>query len=146
VLSIKKFGRFAYRTISQIAIEYSRSVLSYSENNNLLQAGHLVPFVNINSKVIDEHLKFNGFSILLFDTIITGEQKQELQNAFIAAFQFIDIKRNENEDAFKKFRVTTSALFLIRPDNYIGLALESVSIAEVKKYLTEKVKLVAVFP
>ena len=147
VLSIKKFGRFAYRTVSQIGIEYSNSVLSYSENNNLLQAGHLVPFVNINSKVIDEHLKFNGFTILLFDTIVTGEQKQELQNAFIADFQFIDIKRNEtNEDAFKKFRVTTSALFLIRPDNYIGFASESISITEVKRYLTEKVKLVAILP
>lgn len=139
VLKIRRLRVFIFRAGSQIAINYEKSALSYSENNNLLQAGQLVPYVNINSKIIDEHLKFNGFTILLFDTILTNEQKQDLKNHFLAEIEFIDIKRNEiNEEAFKKFKVSTSALFLIRPDNYIGFASETVSLAEVKKYLRER--------
>jgi 2-polyprenyl-6-methoxyphenol hydroxylase-like FAD-dependent oxidoreductase len=144
VLSIKRFGQFAYRTVSQIGIEYSKSLLSYSESNNLLQAGHLVPFVNINSKVIDEHLKFNGFTIFLFDITLTDEQRGEIQNLFLVKSHFINIKREEiNENAFKKFKVTTSALFLIRPDNYIGFASENIPIENLKKYLRERLRLIA---
>jgi 2-polyprenyl-6-methoxyphenol hydroxylase-like FAD-dependent oxidoreductase len=144
MLSIRSFGRFMFKTVSQIGIEYSKSVLSSSENNNLLQAGHLVPYTSINSKIIDEYLKFNGFTIFLFDTILSDEQKQDLQNSFLTEFQFIDIKRNEeNEDAFKKFKVNSSALFLIRPDNYIGLASESVVLPALKKYLSERMKLIS---
>ena len=142
ILKIKKFRVFIFRVASQIAINYQRSVLSYSANNNLLQAGQLVPFANINSKIIDEHLKFNGFTVLLFDTVLRDDKKEELQNTFSANFQFINILRNEiNEDAFKKFKVETSALFLIRPDNYIGFASENISIHELKKYLIERTKL-----
>ena len=142
VLSIKSFGRFAFKAISQIGINYSKSALSHSENKNLLQSGSLVPFVNINSKVIDEHLRFNGFTVLLFDTMLRDDQKEDIQNSFLAKFQFIDITRSEiNEDAFKKFKANTSALFLIRPDNYVGFASETISVTELKKYLTEIVKL-----
>ena len=142
LLSIKGFGAFAFKTISQIAINYSKSVLSYSENKNLLEAGSLVPFVNINSEIIDEHLKFTGFTILLFDTILRDEQKEDIQNSFRSKFQFIDITRDKiNEEAFKKFQVKTSALFLIRPDNYIGFASESISITDLKKYLCERLQL-----
>jgi 2-polyprenyl-6-methoxyphenol hydroxylase-like FAD-dependent oxidoreductase len=142
LLSIKRFGVFAFKTISQIAINYNRSVISYSESKDLLQAGSLVPFVKINSKIIDEHLKVTGFTILLFDTILRDEQKEDLQNSFQTRFQFIDIVRNEmNEDAFKRFRVRSSAMFLVRPDNYIGFASESISISDLKKYLHERLKL-----
>ena len=142
VLLIKKFGRFAFRAVSQIGINYNKSILSYSENKDVLQAGQLIPFVNFNSKIIDEHLKFNGFTILLFDTILREDQKDEIQNSFLVKFQFIEIKRNEiNEDAFKKFKIKSSALFLIRPDNYIGLASETVSVTDLKKYLRERLLL-----
>ena len=142
VLKIKRLRVFIFRAGSQIAINYERSVLSYSENKNVLQAGQLVPFVSINSKIIDEHLKFNGFTILLFETGLSTEQKQEIENSFLVKFQFIDIKRNEiNEDAFKKFSVKFSALFLIRPDNYIAFASETVSVTAIKKYLTERLHL-----
>ncbi|MDB5223421.1 MAG: hypothetical protein JWN83_2088 [Chitinophagaceae bacterium] len=142
VLAIKKFGRFAFRAVSQIGINYSKSILSYSEHNNLLQAGSLVPFVKINSKIIDEHLKFNGFTILLFDTLLRDDQKQDIQNSFFVKFEFLDVIKNEiNEEAFKKFKVKTSALFLIRPDNYIGFSSETIALADLKKYLIEKIKL-----
>lgn len=143
ILKIKKLRVFIFRAGSQIAINYKKSVLSYSENNKLLQAGHLVPYVKINSKIIDEHLKFDGFTILLFDAILRNDQKQEIQDSYLVKFQFIRIKRNEiNEDAFKKFAVITSALFLIRPDNYIGFASESISLMGVKKYLSERMQLI----
>ena len=144
VLKIKKLRVFIFKAGSQIAINYKRSVASFSENRNLLQAGSFIPFVNINSKIIDEHLKFNGFTVLLFDTIVREGQKDEIQNSFLVKFKFIDIKRDKiNEDAFQKFKVTTSALFLIRPDNYIGFASESISIDELKKYLREKMQLIS---
>ncbi|MDQ6756951.1 MAG: FAD-dependent monooxygenase [Bacteroidota bacterium] len=144
ILRSKKLRVFIFRTASQIAINYKKSSLSVSENKNLLQAGCLIPFVNINSKVIDEHLKFNGFTILLFDTILSDEQKQGIQNSFLVRFQFIDIRRDEkNEDAFNKFKVKISAMFLIRPDNYIGFASESISISDIKKYLSETINLIA---
>ena len=136
LLSIHKFGRFAFKTISQIGINYKSSFLSYSESNSLLAAGELVPFVKINSKIIDEYLKFAGFTILLFDTILRDEQKEDIQNSFRVKFQFVDIKRNEiNEEVFKKFQVRSSALFLIRPDNYIGYASVSIAMDDLKKYL-----------
>lgn len=144
LLSIKRFGVFAFKTISQIAINYRKSVISYSESKDLLQAGSLVPFVKINSEIIDEHLKFNGFTILLFDTILRDEQKLEIENSFMVKLKFIEIPRNKiNEDAFKNFRLKTSALFLIRPDNYIGFASESISISDLKKYLRERLQLIA---
>jgi len=143
LLSIKRFGLFAFKTISQIGIHYKKSFLSYSESNNLLQAGQLVPFAKINSKIIDEHLKFTGFTILLFDTILRDEQKSEIENSFLVKFKFSEIPRDKiNEDAFKKFHVKTSAMFLIRPDNYIGFASESISITDLKKYLRERLQLV----
>ena len=136
LLSIRRFGKFAFKTISQIGIDYKKSFLSHSESKNQLQAGALVPYVNIDSKIIDEHLKFTGFTILLFDTILRDDLKQDLQNSFLVKFNFIDISKNEiNADAFKKFQVRSSALFLIRPDNYIGYASESISIDDLKKYL-----------
>ena len=144
ILKIRKLRVFIFRAGSQIAINYESSSLSYSENSNLLKAGQLVPFVHINSKVIDDVLKFNGFTVFLFDTILTDEQRNDLHYSFFVKFQFIDIKRNElNAEAFKKFLVTTSALFVIRPDNYIGFASETISVPELKSYLTETMKLLS---
>lgn len=139
LFKIRKLRVFIFRAGSQIAINYERSSLSYSENNNVLKAGHLVPYVKINSKLIDEHLKFNGFTILLFDTLLTNEQKQEVKNSFSANIQFVDIIKNEiNEEAFKKFKVKISAMFLIRPDNYIGFSSETIAVSDIKKYLSER--------
>lgn len=144
LLRIKKLRAFIFKAGSQIAISYTKSSLSYSENKNILVAGKLVPFVKINSKIIDDHLKFDGFTILLFDTLLRDDQKEDIQNSFFVKFQFIDIIRNEmNEDAIKKFKVNSSALFVIRPDNYIGYCAETISVTDVKKYLAERLKLVA---
>lgn len=142
LLKIERLRKFIFRAGSQIAINYEKSSLSYSENKNQLHAGQLVPFVKINSKVIDDHLKFNGFTILLFDTLLREDQKQEIEKSFLVKFQFVEISKNEiNAEAFRKFKVTTPALFLIRPDNYIGFASETISIDGLKKYARGKMML-----
>jgi 2-polyprenyl-6-methoxyphenol hydroxylase-like FAD-dependent oxidoreductase len=142
LLSIRPIGLFIFRSISQIGIRYSHSSLSCSLNRELLKAGRLVPFVRINSTRIDEYLKFTGFTILLFKVIITEQERQEIQHLFLADFQFIDITANEiNADAYRKFKVKNSGIFLIRPDNYIGFTAEKCSMAEIKEYLTGNLNL-----
>ena len=141
-LQIPRLRTTIYRAGSQIGINYQKSSLSFSEDKHLIEAGSLVPFVNINSKLIDAHLKFEGFTILLFDTILPGDQMQDLEKAFANAIQFIQITRNENnEAAFEKFCVKRTALFVIRPDNYIAFASETISLNAVRKYLRERMLL-----
>ena len=141
-LKIPRLRTSIYRAGSQIGISYKKSLLSFSEDKHLIEAGSLVPFVNINSQLIDEHLKFEGFTILLFDTILPGDQMQNLEKAFANAIQFIQITRNENnEAAFEKFCVKRTALFVIRPDNYIAFASETISLSAVRKYLRERMLL-----
>jgi 2-polyprenyl-6-methoxyphenol hydroxylase-like FAD-dependent oxidoreductase len=146
LISIRSFGRFAYKGISQIGINYKKSFLSQSESTELLEAGALIPYTNLNGKQIDEYLKFDGITILVFGSLLLHEdQDEKLQQSFQANIQFIEIMREEkNEDAFAKFKVKSTAVFLIRPDNYIGYSSENISFDAVRKYMKEKLRLVAV--
>jgi 2-polyprenyl-6-methoxyphenol hydroxylase-like FAD-dependent oxidoreductase len=140
---IKKAGRFFFKGVSQIGINYSRSSLSVLHDGKLLQAGSLVPYVKINGVKIDDLLKFNGFTFFLFNVSITVETKQLIQHQlYNAIFQFIDEQLNEvNADAYSKFKVKTSALFLVRPDNYLGYCDNTFSIDRLNDYLSNNLHL-----
>ncbi len=139
IMALKAFRLFAFRNVSQIAINYRNSFLSYNASGNLLRAGKLVPFVEINSKKIDEHLRFNGFTFLIFDCLPAIQDKEHLLNIFKVPMQFIIIARTQfNETAYKKFKVKKCGVFVIRPDNYIGFTSERFSVTELKKYFIDK--------
>jgi 2-polyprenyl-6-methoxyphenol hydroxylase-like FAD-dependent oxidoreductase len=144
LFKFKSAGRFFFKGVSQIGINYSHSSLSVSADKELLKAGALVPFVKLNASKIDEYLKFTGFTIFLFNVTITEQKKHELQQCYHAEFQFVFVPVNNlNADAYRKFKVKSSAVFLVRPDNYIGFADKNFSIERLREYLEINVHLLA---
>lgn len=121
---IKFVLKTLFRTISQIRINYRQSFLSQGGAGEL-QPGDRLPWV-INS----QSNNFENLKSLDWQVHVYGNLDADFKNKLkvVPAYEY-----EWNEMAAKR-GIMQNAVYVIRPDGYIGLATKNQSVAEVETY------------
>lgn len=130
VVTHKKSGAAAFRTVSQIGISYHKSYLSQDGSGDFLKnaplPGDRLPYVqykeNSKEKNIQDAVTIQHFELLLFsgsankvDTI------REQIKPYEKAIHITEIpKSDETQELYKKFGIKNFGYYLVRPDRYIA--------------------------
>ena len=115
--------------VSQIGINYRESSLSQDHSSFLVKAGDRMPYFQVYNQSIYDRMREPKFHLLAFGgdgfVDVGGDLKDILDVRNLAL-------TNEVEDIFgtdKPF------ILVVRPDNYIGLISEKMSLEAVRDYL-----------
>ncbi len=129
---IDAIKKFVFPRVSQIAINYRHSSLSFTDGSFAVKAGDRFPYFELEGASVYEKLKSPKFHLLTF---FDGE------NEFA---DFGEILKDETIDFHelsltpniaKIFGASKSFVVFLRPDNYIGFISEDVSGKGLRKYL-----------
>lgn len=125
IISPFNFARyFAFRRLSQIAINYRFSFLSQGSLGKIA-SGDRMPWIK--NLGWPHPMKWNAR--------IFGKENIDLQNYFQQ--NDIEFKTYPWEISFEKCGISQNVLYLIRPDGYIGLIEPNLNLEKVKNYLTQ---------
>src|SRR5262249_19179357 len=119
--------RFFFRTVSQINVNYRGSALSEGKAGDVV-AGDRLPWVRTNGSDNFATLTSLRWQVHVYGRVPTGLE---------AACSELGIELCEFEwnDATSNAGLRESALYLIRPDGYVGLADTSIDVARFRSYL-----------
>jgi 2-polyprenyl-6-methoxyphenol hydroxylase-like FAD-dependent oxidoreductase len=126
-------GRFAFRTVSQIAVNYRDGPLSRGKAGKL-HGGDRLPWVKIGRG--EEH-NFAALASMDWQIHVYGDPEQELRT--LADGRKIPLHVFPWGSGMRKAGLRRNAAYLIRPDGYIGLADPAGSAAAIDAYLSESV-------
>ncbi|MEO7207132.1 MAG: FAD-dependent monooxygenase [Steroidobacteraceae bacterium] len=124
--------RFAFRTVSQIAVNYRDSLLSRGEAGKL-HGGDRLPWVKIGQG--DEH-NFAALASMDWQIHVYGDAAPDLRA--LADAKRIPLHVFPWDAGMGQSGLKRNAAYLIRPDGYIGLADSGGSAAAINTYLSEK--------
>jgi 2-polyprenyl-6-methoxyphenol hydroxylase-like FAD-dependent oxidoreductase len=124
--------RFAFRTVSQIAVNYRDSPLSCGEAGRL-HGGDRLPWVKIGQREGDN---FAALTSMDWQIHVYGDPAAGLQA--LADARKIPLQVFPWDAGMGHAGLERNAAYLIRPDGYIGLADSGGSAAAIGTYLTEK--------
>lgn len=139
VLQFDNVKRFIFPLVSQTGINYRKSSLSENKGMFSLKAGDRMPYFTVGGASIYENLKEPKFHILTFSdgqNIIPDLSEALGDYAVYADFHELPLYPNVAEIFGKK----ESFVVLLRPDNYIGLILETGSPETIRDYLKYKIR------
>ena len=139
VLQFDNVKRFIFPLVSQTGINYRKSSLSENKGTFSLKAGDRMPYFTVEGASIYDKLKEPKFHILTFSdgqNIIPNLPEALGDYADYADFHELPLYPNVAEIFGKK----ESFVVLLRPDNYIGLILETGSVETIRDYLKYKVR------
>ena len=129
--SLNVVKRFVFPRISQIAINYRNSSLSKNDGSFKVKAGDRMPYFQVYNQSVYDRMQEPKFHLLAFGGDGFAKVSEDLED-------LLDIRNlaltTEVEDIFgcdKPF------ILVVRPDNYIGLISQDVSLDAVRKYLFE---------
>jgi hypothetical protein len=123
---------FAFRTVSQIAVNYRDSALNRGAAGKL-RGGDRLPWVKIGRG--DEH-NFAALTSMDWQIHVYGEPAPELRT--LADSRKIPLHVFPWGAGMRPAGLRRNAVYLIRPDGYIGLADSAGSAAAIGTYLSEK--------
>jgi hypothetical protein len=124
--------RFAFRTVSQIAVNYRDSPLSRGDAGKL-HGGDRLPWVKIGQG--DEH-NFAALKSMDWQIHVYGDAAPDLQT--LADGRKIPLHVYAWDSGMRRAGLRRNAAYLIRPDGYIGVADSGGSAAAISAYLSEK--------
>jgi len=129
LFSLDAVKRFVFPRISQIAINYRSCSLSKNDGSFKIKAGDRMPYFQVYNQSVYDRMHDPKFHLLAFGGDGFAEVGEELEDV-------LDVRNlaltTEAEDIFgcdKPF------ILVVRPDNYIGLITQDVSLKAVTKYL-----------
>jgi 2-polyprenyl-6-methoxyphenol hydroxylase-like FAD-dependent oxidoreductase len=125
-------GRFAFRTVSQIAVNYRDSPFSRGQAGKL-HGGDRLPWVKIGRG--DEH-NFAALTSMDWQIHVYGDPTPGLRA--LAGDRKIPLHVFPWDAAMRQTGLKRNAAYLIRPDGYIGLADAAGSAVAIGTYLSEK--------
>ena len=122
--------RRLFPLVSQIGINYRSSSLSKNDGRFKVKAGERMPYLEIDGHSVYDEMHAPRFHVLVFGTENFAEIDDDLTvmldvHCFPITKQVVDI-----------FGVTKPFIVLTRPDNYIGLILNEISMGGVRRYLS----------
>jgi 2-polyprenyl-6-methoxyphenol hydroxylase-like FAD-dependent oxidoreductase len=132
LLRLPAMGRFAFRAVSQIAVNYRDSSLSRGEAGKLY-GGDRLPWVKIGQGIQDN---FAALASMDWQIHVYGDPSPGLQA--LAAGRNTSLQVFPWDAGMGHVGLKRNAAYLIRPDGYIGLADAEGSAAAIGAYLKEK--------
>ena len=132
LFSLPAIRSFAFRTVSQIAVNYRDSALNRGAAGKL-RGGDRLPWVKIGQG--DEH-NFAALTSMDWQIHVYGEPAPELRT--LADTRKIPLHVFPWRAGMRRAGLRRNAVYLIRPDGYIGLADSAGSAAAIGTYLSEK--------
>ena len=146
-MRLKRIQRLAFLTISQTGISYRRSPISETLSGipeNAPRAGDRFPWMRLkftdSGPTEDLYQKIDDTGLTL---IVTGQPAHEGGiPALNGAMQVLTIPVNsENRAELGRVNIPETAFYLLRPDGYVGLAGGRVDMAEVNRYVSQRLHL-----
>jgi 2-polyprenyl-6-methoxyphenol hydroxylase-like FAD-dependent oxidoreductase len=125
-------GRFAFRTVSQIAVNYRDSPLSRGEAGKL-RGGDRLPWVKIGQ---GEDHNFSPLTSMDWQIHVYGDAAPGLQD--LVDRRKIPLHVFAWEARMRQMGLMRNAAYLIRPDGYVGLADAGAGAAAIDTYLDER--------
>ena len=119
--------RLFFRTVSQINVSYHDSALSEGKIGSIM-AGDRLPWIRTNGSD-----NFAPLASLRWQVHVYGRAPEELEAECSALG--IELHEVEWNDAAREGGVHDGALYLIRPDGYVGLADAGADVARLRAYL-----------
>ena len=126
--------RFAFRTVSQIAVNYRGSPLS-SGAAGKLHGGDRLPWVKTGRG--EEH-NFAALASMDWQIHVYGDAAPDLRTLALANGQKIPLHVFSWDAGMRQAGLKRNAAYLIRPDGYIGVADSGASATAIGAYLSEK--------
>ena len=126
-LSFEAAREFAFRTVSQINLNYRASPLSQGRAGHV-HAGDRMPWV-----AVDGVDNYDALTKTVWQAQVYGEARPEL--VAWCADQKLPLQTFPWASPYARAGLAQNALYLLRPDTYVGLADESGSAEALRSYL-----------
>ncbi len=127
VFRIRAMRRLFFRTVSQINVSYHDSALSEGKTGSII-AGDRLPWIRM-----DGSDNFAPLTSLRWQVHVYGRAPKVL-GAECSALG-VELHEFECNDAAREAGVLDGALYLIRPDGYVGLADAGADVSRLRAYL-----------
>jgi 2-polyprenyl-6-methoxyphenol hydroxylase-like FAD-dependent oxidoreductase len=146
-LKLERVQKAAFLTISQTGIEYRKSPLSETLAGipeSAVRAGDRFPWVRLkltnggSREDLYQKLDDTRYTLIVIGqpALVSGGP------ALDGAMQTLIIPENaENRAELERVKVPETAFYLLRPDGYVGLAGVRMDMAEVNRYVSERLHL-----
>jgi 2-polyprenyl-6-methoxyphenol hydroxylase-like FAD-dependent oxidoreductase len=125
-LSFEALPEFAFRTVSQISLNYRGSPLSQGKAGHI-HGGDRMPWVAVNG--LDN---FAGLTKTVWQAQVYGQASSEV--VAYCADQRVPLQVFPWASAYERAGFAQNALYLLRPDTYVGLADGSGSVELLRSY------------
>jgi hypothetical protein len=142
IFTMKVPRRFMFRTLSQTAIEYRRSNLSAGVAGKI-RGGDRLPWVKLDPSPAGGLDNFAPLSSLDWQVHVYGDAAPAISEACKA--RGLPLHAFPWQDAMRSAGFVRDAVYLIRPDGYVGLADRDASADYLQQYLTDR-RLRPLFP
>jgi hypothetical protein len=119
--------RFFFRTVSQINVSYHDSALSEGKVG-AIRAGDRLPWIRTNGSD-----NFAPLASLRWQVHVYGRPRSDLKSACSALG--VELCEFDWNDAARDAGVHDGALYLIRPDGYVGLADTGADVLRLREYV-----------
>jgi len=132
IFANKNIRRRFFKIISQLQVNYKKSILSLNLSNQKLKfsAGDLIPFIKVNGKSLIETITLPKFYVMVF-----GYKPTAQFNNFIEKNRdLLEIITIDLNDYCRNYGIENNLLLIIRPDQYIGLIADDLSEKIVRDY------------
>jgi 2-polyprenyl-6-methoxyphenol hydroxylase-like FAD-dependent oxidoreductase len=134
VFRVPVVRRFAFRTISQIAVNYRSSSLSVGAAGKV-HGGDRLPWVRVGMPGADE-FNFAALTSLNWQIHVYGDAAGEIRT--LSARRRIPLHVFAWHPAMKGSGLRRGAVYLVRPDGYVGLASPKPCAAAIDGYLDQR--------
>jgi 2-polyprenyl-6-methoxyphenol hydroxylase-like FAD-dependent oxidoreductase len=131
LLRSRAFRRIAFRTVSQTAINYPRSALSEGHAGGV-HSGDRLPWVRLDWDGHDAD-NFAPLTSLDWQVHVYGAPAPEVRA--VCGERHLPLHEFRWESAMRRAGFRRNALYLVRPDGYVGLAAAEQSRAALTSYL-----------
>jgi 2-polyprenyl-6-methoxyphenol hydroxylase-like FAD-dependent oxidoreductase len=126
--------RAAFRTISQTAVNYRGSLLNYGAAGKI-HGGDRLPWVRVGSPETEE-FNFAALDSLDWQFHVYGDVAADVRE--LADRRKIPLHVFGWQSGMKAAGLKRGAVYLVRPDGYVGLACADSSPAAIERYLNDK--------
>lgn len=140
--SYDKIRKFAFGRVSQTGIHYRASSINRDHQSdaftaNAPEAGDRFPYITSNNTSTFDWLDGTAFQLLYFYTKRDEEEIVQLKNYMDLSdleIQFQQFDKERNATFFEGLGIKEQALFIVRPDMYIGYRSGEVDLMDMEVY------------
>jgi hypothetical protein len=127
--------RRLFPLVSQIGINYRDSSLSKNNGSFKVKAGDRMPYFQVDNRSIYDRMREPKFHLLVFSDTGFPDRGIDLK-------ELIDVSNlNLTKEISEVFGSDKPFVLVVRPDNYIGLISNEVSIDGVRNYFRDNLDL-----